>query len=402
MKKIITLLLAAIAFSCTEEKVAEITITNPGSLDRTNEIVEVSMDALAKFNGESFIIPGVMGKQTPYQITHDNKLIFQVTVPAHQSISFKLVPGTPDSYPVIACGKHYPERVDDIAWENDCIAFRMYGPALQATGEQAFGCDVWVKRVPEPVVEQRYATELNPESRAKIEELKKTDKAVAEELENSISYHIDHGNGLDYYKVGPTLGAGASALLVDGNIVYPYCFSTYKILDNGPLRFTVEATYNPLAIKEDDLVTETRVITLNAGSQLNKFTLSYANLSEATEVATGIVIHEPSNDYVADAQAGYIAYAEPVEEPNGQTFVGAVFPAAVNEAKAVYFSNKEKAERGAEGHVLGISTYNPGSTYTYYAGAGWSKWGFTDSAEWFEYVKDFAQKIKEPLQVTVK
>lgn len=82
----------------------------------------------------------------------------------------------------------------------------MYGPALQATGERAFGYDVWVKSVREPVVEARYASELNPETMEQIAKLKKTNPQAADELYRSVSYHVDHGNGLDCYKVGPTLG----------------------------------------------------------------------------------------------------------------------------------------------------------------------------------------------------
>ena len=121
-------------------------------------------------------------------------------------MTYKITPGTPEAFKTIACGKQYPERVDDIAWENDRIAFRTYGPALQATGEKAYGCDIWVKCVSEPIVDMRYKTELDPETRAKIAELRKTDPKAAQQLSESVSYHIDHGNGLDYYKVGPTLG----------------------------------------------------------------------------------------------------------------------------------------------------------------------------------------------------
>ena len=98
----------------------------------------------------------------------------------------------------------------------------------------------------------------------------------------------------------------------------------------------------------------------------------------------------------------YIAYADPADPVNGQIYVAAVFPEKVNEAKAVIFSDKEKAERGADGHVLAYSTYSPGNSYTYYSGAGWSKWGFENSGKWFEYVQKFAQNLKEPLTVTIK
>ena len=402
MKKISYLLLAIFAFACTPEKKVEVTICNPSAMDRPNEITEIGMDAVSKLQGETFIITDNQGKQIPYQITYDNKIIFPVSLKAGENATYQITSGTPEEFKIITCGKHYPERVDDIAWENDRIAFRVYGPALQASGEKAFGCDIWVKRVEEPVVEMRYKTELNPETKARIAELRKTDPKAAKALSDSVSYHIDHGNGLDYYKVGPTLGAGTSALLDNETIVYPYCYKDFQILDNGPLRFTVKLVYNPLTIQKDTNVIETRTISLDAGSQMNKVMIAYENLSVATPVVTGIVLHEPSEDYQADASKGYIAYADPEDSTNGQTYAAAVFPNKINEAKAVKFSDKEKKERGANGHVLAYSTYTPGNVYTYYCGAGWSKWGFENSTEWFNHVQLFAQKLKEPLQVTIK
>ena len=80
-------------------------------------------------------------------------------------------------------------------------------------------------------MESLYAEELNPEKRAKIAELKKTDPKAASELQNAISYHIDHGYGMDCYAVGPTLGAGVAALMAGDTIIYPYCYRTQEILD---------------------------------------------------------------------------------------------------------------------------------------------------------------------------
>ncbi len=79
-------------------------------------------------------------------------------------------------------GRYVPERKDDFAWENDKIAFRMYGKALENTPkEMAYGMDVWVKR---------------------------TDRLILNERYSRGEYHIDHGDGMDYYHVGLTLGAG--------------------------------------------------------------------------------------------------------------------------------------------------------------------------------------------------
>lgn len=406
MKKIIGFFSLIIAFACTGNNNIEIVVGNSLNVERQKEIVEVSSELLQAIQskyGDNFIITDSDGNETAYQLTFDKKLIFPASVAPNGKTVYTVTAGTPKKYDTIACGKHYPERVDDIAWENDRVAFRAYGPALQATGERAFGYDVWTKSVSHPVVQERYAKELNPETQAKIRELRKTDPKAAQELYNSVSYHVDHGDGLDYYSVGPTLGGGTSALMPDGVIVYPYAYKSYEILDNGPLRFTVKLTYNPLTVKENDNVIETRILSLDAGSQLNKVTVQYANLKETTPVASGIVIHEPSNVYKASVENGYIAYADPANLKNGQIYVGVVVPKSqkLTAAEPVYFSDEEKKDRKANGHVLAISDYKPGSDYTYYFGGGWSKWGFSSPEAWFDYIDIYAQRVNNPLALTV-
>ena len=129
MKKIFSLLLAASAFACTQEKVVEITISNPSTTDRTNEITEITSHAIAKLKGETFIISDNTGSQVPYQVTYDNKIIFPVSVKGGENVTYKITPGTPEAFKTIACGKQYPERVDDIAWENDRLPYLRSGLA---------------------------------------------------------------------------------------------------------------------------------------------------------------------------------------------------------------------------------------------------------------------------------
>ncbi len=413
MKKVIFLLATVcVLFSCNEEKSVKITVDNPLSLDRSNEIVEVSMNDVAERlqlpATQEVVVLNANGEQIPYQITSDEKLIFPVSVAAGASAVYTVKSGTPETFPVLAVGRHYPERVDDIAWENDLTAYRTYGPALQATGERAFGYDVWIKYgTTEPVVEARYALELNPETLAQIDSLKKADPEAARELRQATSYHVDHGNGFDAYKVGPTLGGGTAALLENGQILYPYCYKDYKILDNGPLRFKVELIYNPLTVKGEENVVETRVITLDAGSYLNKTSVSYSNLTETMDVATGLVLHDDA-PIQANAEAGYMTYLDPSDiagSPEGLIFVGAAFPDPVKEIKPVLFSAKEKKEeRGnaAEGHLLAISDYQPGGTYTYYWGGAWNRAEIKELDEWNKYVADYAQKVRNPLSVTME
>ena len=283
------------------------------------------------------------------------------------------------------------------------MAFRVYGPDVQRRGQKAYGYDVFTKNIPELVMEDRYALILNQDTWNTIRTLRKEGQtALADSIENSISYHVDHGTGMDCYQVGATLGAGTAALMDDHSLVYPYCYEDFEILDNGPLRFTMKLKFTPLVVKNDSNVVETRVIQLDKGSFLNKTTVSYENLNEKRLIATGLVIHEPFADrYQFNVQEGYMAYADPtqnVNNNNGIVYVGAVFPKNIQDIKVQRFA---EAQNGALGHVLGIDEYLPGDDFVYYWGAGWSKAGIATDAEWVEYLKHFAKKVRYPLLVEI-
>ena len=414
MKKIFSFLAAALLLaSCGKQGSLQVTVSNSLNIDRKGELVEVGMDAVAKqlkLDDETqFIVVDASEKQVPYQLTYDGKLIFPVEVAAGGSAVYTVKVGEPEErlFETAVYGRKYPERVDDVAWENDLTAYRTYGPALQANGERAFGYDVWLKRVPELVVEERYEMELNPATKAAIDSLRQIGKKDdANALYQAVSYHVDHGNGLDCYKVGPTLGGGAAALLVDDAIVYPYCYvGEPEFLENGPLRFTVKLNYGPTVIKGDSAVSETRIISLDKGSQMNKTVIAYNGLTVATPVAAGIVIHpENPEAYVLDADNGYVTYtdlSDNINNDNGEIYLGIAFPNEMKEAKAVLFTADEskKLRGGASGHVLAVAEYQPNTEFTYYWGSGWNKYNFTDATMWNNYVAEFAMKLRNPLMV---
>lgn len=399
---------ALFCFACNDSRTVTVTVTNPLAMERSNEMVEVSMetvtDRLGLADTAQIVVLNADGQQVPYQITYDGKVIFPAAIAAGGTATYTIQTGTPEAFDVKACGRCYPERMDDMAWENDLVAFRAYGPALQAKGERGFGYDLFTKyNTTEPMLEAMYAKELDKETLAKIAELKKTDPKAAAELSRERSYHIDHGYGMDCYAVGPTLGAGVAALMVNDAIIYPWCYKNQEILDNGPLRFTVKLEFTPLTVKGDSTVVETRLITLDAGSHLNKTVVSYSNLKETLPIVAGIVLHEPDGAVVADAANGYITYVDPTTGPdNGKIFMGAAVPAVVKDAKTVLFSEKEKKERNnADGHVLAVSDYEPGSEYVYYWGFAWDKADIKTADAWNRYMADFAQKVRNPLTVKV-
>jgi hypothetical protein len=168
----------------------------------------------------------------------------------------------------------------------------------------------------------------------------------------------------------------------------------------------VQLTYNPLTVEADSNVVETRIISLDAGSYLNRTSVRYDDLSKVEDVVTGIVLHEPAGKVSANASLGYISYVDPTDNPdgdNGKIFVGAAFPDVVKEAASVYFSEDERRELrgGAYGHVLAISEYQPGSWYTYYWGSAWSKAAIKSAEQWNNYLIDFSTRLKNPLKVTL-
>lgn len=406
-------LLALLTAGCATNTGTHVTIKNLLSFDRMNETVEIPLSSLRQKTGakadSQLIVTDSKGKQIPYQITFDGKLIFQANVKANSSAYYQIQKGIPDSLSIITCGRHYPERMDDIAWENDKAAYRTYGPALEASGEQAWGYDVFTKSVYEPVMEMRYAHELDPQARTQISIWRKEGKKEqADSLAQAISYHIDHGNGMDCYSVGPTLGGGTAALMtVDSVLVYPRCYKEYEILDNGPLRFTVRLKYAPFTIGNNTSVAETRLISLDSSSHLNRTEIIYDGLQESLPVASGIVIHPQNPDgYVCRPTKGYVAYADSTDNPhrdNGVIYLGMVFTKPLSHAAPQWFTADESKQRGgALGHVLGIGTYQPGSKWIYYWGSGWSKAGIESMEQWNRYLENFAQKQQTPLQVTVE
>ena len=390
------MLLALAGSNYCHAQQATIVVSNPTSNPRT-ELISLNMSEMkAKLGnatpkkGEAYIVKNKRGQQIGSQITHDDNLLIDASVRPHGSATYYVSIGKPYQQKVYATGALYKIRKDDIAWENDRCAYRVYGPALQKTGERSFGTDIWVKNTPDTVVYERYIKDM-------IGNRKNDD-----ETEILTSFHLDHGNGLDPYRVGATLGLGAPSLMVGKNQVLPYCYKDYRILDNGPLRFTVELTYNPSAVGDMKNVVEHRIISLDKGSNFNKMTVWYDGLTTPTDFATGFPIHEEDTEMKTFAK-DYVSYADPtdnVEVNNSQVFVGVLFPEGIDHT---YYQLFDKKHDGATGHALGLKRgLKNQEKYSYYFGAAWSKYDVRNYAEWQIRIKDYLDALKNPLQVEVK
>lgn len=415
LRILMALLLAACMTASAADKVTMM-VKNSLTSARSGEMVEVSYEKVkAKLNSETVVVTDADGKEIPSQVTYDGKLIFQASVAAKGKSVYYAKAGTPSTYESKVYGRKYPERIDDFAWENDRVAYRAYGPASQNKNDRVYGYDIFNKRTSKLMLEEWYASQNDLKMWQVYNKLRKMGKGdLADDVYNEYSYHVDHGYGMDCYKVGSTLGAGAPALINGEDIVYPYCYKEYEILDKGPLRFTVRLVFGQSKYGEQT-VKETRVITLDAGSQMNKSVVTYDGLTASAPVAAGIVVHnENKTAYVLSAKSGYVGY-EDLGDPTtylqkyrekqnkdfGKIFIGLVFKDNISEAK---YKAGEKLP-GACGHVLGIGTYKPGTQFTYYFGSGWNRnpeTNFASLADWESYLSTFAKQVKTPLTVTLK
>ena len=346
-----------------------IEITNTAPADYKQELINIPWkDIVAIYpdiNTAFFkVIHGVTKKEIPFQLEYRGKsivqnILLQTDVAGNSSVKIYLQKGKPaPANPKTYC-RYVPERKDDFAWENDKIAFRMYGKAIEGTRENAYGIDVWVKRTDRLILNERY---------------KKAD------------YHVDHGDGLDYYHVGLTLGAGNIAPYIDDSIFYSKNYREWKVLDNGPLRSTFQLLFDEWNVAGRKL-SMIKTVSLDAGSHLSRIEVSF-NSGDSLPVVAGIVKRKEPGTILLNEQDGIMGYWEPKHINNGTTGTGTIFLNPVVKMKV----NNE--------HLLAQSTAVKDEPFVYYTGAAWDKAGLIiHSKDWFTYLQLFQQKLKQPLLV---
>lgn len=382
MKRVIFLLFAvALLASCNSKpKELAVTVQNPNDFDRITDLVELSLDELKTkvvlAEGQSYVVKDSKGEIIPSQTTYDGKLIFQSGVKAKESQTFTISVGENPEFKAQTYGRFITERKDDFAWENDRVAFRIYGPALIATDGPSNGLDIWYKRTNDLVIEKWYKDDLS----------------------GTASYHEDRGEGLDDYKVGRSLGAGAMAPFVNGKLWLNENFASQELLENGPLRTTLKLTYKDVEV-DGKVYSESRTFSIDAGSQFSKVVQEYG-VAEDISVAAGIVKRAVNDSIIVSPDKDYIIYKEPSEKA-GPVFLGLVFPAGIDSMVVDTYKvpNAKTKKDDIYSHVLATATYKANQPIIYYTGYGWNKFGFADEAEFQTYISNFSKGLKEPLIV---
>jgi rhamnogalacturonyl hydrolase YesR len=250
--------------------------------------------------------------------------------------------------------RHVPERMDDVAWENDRIAFRLYGPALEKHEPTGSGIDVWCKSTRRLIINDWYRRD---------------------------DYHRDYGEGLDFYAVGQSRGCGGLGIWDGGKLHVSRVWESHKILRAGPDEASFQLTYAPWDVNGRK-VWEHRTITLPAGSNLNRMESTIESKTRGDlVVGIGIARRQGKGKLLTSKEQGIFAYWQPPEKPG--TIGCAVL---VNPSSIVGFTQDPL------NHLVLIKA-TPGKPFIYYAGAYWSKSGdFKDEGAWEKYLRTFPRK----------
>lgn len=253
-----------------------------------------------------------------------------------------------------------PERSDDFAWENDLIAFRAYGPALRESGEDS-GFDAWLKRVDYPIINKWY-----------------------KENTAGKSYHTDHGEGYDPYKVGASRGCGGLALWIDGKMVPSNVFKEWKVVQCEPQESIFILSYEWK--HGDDTYTEEKQISIKLGDRLFTSASTFRKNGEVAAdlpIAIGLVRHHADDTVSKDLSQGWIAVWETMDGDGLGTGV------VIDPEKIVGFKLVETGEQLGD-HALFITKTDEQGQLKYYAGYGWERAGEIMTADaWNQYLNQF-------------
>ena len=351
-------------------------------------------------DGTKLVVKDMYHQEVASQLTHDNLLLVEAAVMPDAKAFFTVEAGMPQEYRSYVDGYFSHWRADDFTWENDICAYRAYGPALQQSGEKAFGFDVWVKSTDQLDVRRRY--ELHKEACRLRDELNRQGKkAEANAVFDTKSFHIDHGRGLDCYNVGPSLGCGTPAIMFGDSIVMPWCYKEYRVIDNGPLRLTFDLAYPIVNILGSE-VTEHRRITLDKGAHFNKMTVWYDGLKDNVDVAGGFVVHDDKPGSLLLGR-DYIAYSDPTDDArkhNFEIYVAVVFPDGAD--KTAFIPDPYHRKQGITGNAVGVRrSVKSGEKVSYWFGASWCKSGTPDQETWLRQITTFISNSNSRLLTKV-
>ena len=282
----------------------------------------------------------------------------------YPAVEGKIAPPAADEGKPAAIVRYAPYRYDDILWENDRIAHRLYGPALEKyEPPSGSGIDIWGKNVRYPFMERQLATGKQ---------------------------HDYHGEGLDFYNVGQARGDGGLGIWYDNKLWTSRNYKSYKILDPGPKVARFSLDYAPWPVDVVRKVWEHRELSLPLGTNFTK-QVSTLSSDDASPLIVGIGINRHATSdkpgaYKWDAATGKLTVWEKTDPVKGTMGLALM----VDPATVTGFV------QDADNFLILVKV-TPGKPFVYYSGGCWDKGlDFHSRAEWESYVADQKPSFTAP------
>jgi Domain of unknown function (DUF4861) len=377
--------------------VASVELTNPLGSERKHETVAVDRKELAQLapaaDFKALVVTDAKGALVLSQLVDSDgdeepdELVFQTDLKPNENKIFKLragprPPAARADYKVY--GRFVRERLDDFAWENDLVAHRVYGAALETAKKEPLvssGIDVWVKRTHRLLINDWYITG---------------------------DYHRDQGEGADFYAVGKSRGCGGLGLWIHptqadlrggpgsgGKLALSHNFIGSRVLASGPIRLVFELTYAPWEIAPGQRVAETKRITLDAGSPWNHIESTFTPPGPG-KLSAGIgIAKHPGNAMSLDPVSASLRVWEPLKGEKGD--------ANGNLGCAVVLRPGAPLEEHPDDLEYVVVTPVPASgKLVYEMGTAWDKSGaIRDAAAWGREVQAQAARSGAPVKVSL-
>ena len=380
------LFVVVILFSCTEnEETLKLSVKNSLDYERSFETIALTKDFLKVDSLTNLGVKDLATAELLVTQLVDNdgdgimdELLFQPQIGAKSEKQFEIVPITEADRPkseAYCYSRFVPERTDDYTWENNRVAFRMYGPTAQKMVEDSVpggtlssGVDAWLKKVDHPIINNWYK----------------------KETETDGTYHEDTGEGLDNFHVGISRGVGGVAIKKDSAYYFSKNYIEWRTITTGPIR-----TSFYLDIADWDAagnrVKESKIISLDYGSNLTKFEVS---LEGSDEISAGLTLHEKDGLVSGNEKEGWVSYWQ----PHGDSELGTGIVASSD-----YFQGFEKYDVEAKDLSNAYAHFKvKDNKVIYYAGFGWKeRERFNNQKEWEWYLAKESEKLKHPLEVSV-
>jgi len=400
--------------------------TNPASFHRDFETIELGRDEFNKMSVDHLyavsdlaVMDGVSSRilvSQAYSKDGTNavadKLLFQVDLAPDETRKFYVIEkenlaAAPDPIQK-TYARYVSERHDDFAWESDRIAHRIFGKALETWAAEPLtssGYDVWIKRTRNLVINDMYKT---------------------------MKFFETNGPAQDDFKAGKTRGCGGLGIWQDGKLYVSANWHNYKLITTGPIRSEFELMYDAWDAGGRK-VTETKRFSIDAGSNMSRVesTLSSDDKSPlklgiglaerpgenviVQEGAPEIASWQTSTDkglFVQNKEESWMTYWQPQDFQKGSTATAFILPKGTVEQFTTDVPSLPAAKTAAptktvtEGqpalrNQLAIAPSEIGKPFVYYIGAGWDLSGdFPNAKAWNDYVRRFAERRDQPLQVT--